>query len=111
MLQEPSPKKYHSPEGGLLNPLVSNQYVKALRKKVRAQDAHVDHFVQSRSRLMATSGLNSPTATDLSSNGASALAHSDSTGLVAPLAAGDDRRREGTTAIARQIELENMKAR
>ena len=77
---------------------------------MREQDKRVDHFVQTRTKMLPDSGRGSPTASDLAST-ATGLARSDSSGLVAPLAAADDRRRDGTTAIARQIELENMKAR
>ena len=41
---------------------------------------------------------------------AAAMRHSDSNGFI-QLEAGDERRKQGTTMIARQIEQENMKAR
>ena len=51
-----------------------------------------------------------PSLTDYSLDGPSALKHSDSNGFIS-LERGDKQRRQGSSLIARQVEAENMKAR
>ena len=115
MLQEASPFKYSSPSNSILTPLVNNSYVKAHRSKVQQQEQMVNSFVQSRSNLFPSpKNYNG----DFTSNGSGGgrdssmrgMTKSDSNGFLS-LTEGDDRRRQGSTMIARQIELENMKAR
>ena len=51
-----------------------------------------------------------PSETDYTLDGPTSLRHSDSNGFIS-LDNGDQRRKQGSSLIARQVEADNMKAR
>lgn len=111
-MQAPSPSKYQNPQTGMLSPLIDSQYVVQHNAKLKQLEQRIDRYTKNFIDVLPSEVTGSPArargqpskTTDMT------LKRNDSSGLL-DLFEGDHRRREGSSLIARQIELENMKTR
>lgn len=111
-MQAPSPSKYQNPQTGMLSPLIDSQYVVQHNAKLKQLEQRIDRYTKNFIDVLPSEVTGCPArargqpskTTDMT------LKRNDSSGLL-DLFEGDHRRREGSSLIARQIELENMKTR
>ena len=108
VMQEPNTRKYANPSSGILSPLIDSSYVQMHNKKVKQLEQRVDQYVKSHKEMSPLKGA-STSPRELSPQHERGLYQSDS-GILR-LCDGDTVRKQGGALIARQVELENMKAR